>query len=127
MRFPKGQQLENLLYAIALVVILGILVFALTDASRTSSPVPTIVWEEADPALLEASSSDAEGAQTGKINLNTADLHTLQELDGIGAVLAQRIIDYRTENGAFSSVEELLEVKGIGEAKLAAIRDFVCL
>jgi competence protein ComEA len=66
----------------------------------------------------------AEVAPVGKINLNTADAATLQrELLGIGEVKAQAIVAYRDEHGDFASVDELLEVKGIGEATLEKNRD----
>nr|WP_288452155.1 helix-hairpin-helix domain-containing protein [uncultured Pseudomonas sp.] len=53
------------------------------------------------------------------VNLNTADAETLQrELSGVGAVKAQAIVAYRDTHGEFASVDELLEVKGIGEALL---------
>ncbi|MFG0379759.1 ComEA family DNA-binding protein [Pseudomonas sp. zbq_18] len=56
---------------------------------------------------------------TSLINLNTADAATLQtELVGIGQVKAQAIVDHRDTNGPFASVDELLEVKGIGPATL---------
>ncbi|MDE7263021.1 MAG: helix-hairpin-helix domain-containing protein [Oscillospiraceae bacterium] len=61
----------------------------------------------------------------GPIDINTAGADELQKLTGIGPALAQRIIDYRTEHGPFQSVEELLEVKGIGEANLAKFREDV--
>ena len=60
---------------------------------------------------------------TPPVDVNTAGLDELDTLDGIGPVLAQRIIDYRTEHGPFSSLDELLEVKGIGEATLEKFRD----
>lgn len=57
------------------------------------------------------------------ININTATAADLDRLDGIGPVLASRIIAYRSEHGRFSSVDELDNVPGIGPKRLAAIRD----
>lgn len=56
------------------------------------------------------------------VDINTATAEELQELMGVGPVLAQAIVDYRAEHGPFASVDELLEVSGIGEAKLEGIR-----
>jgi competence protein ComEA len=57
----------------------------------------------------------------GPVNVNTADAESIsQELIGIGLAKAQAIIEYRTENGAFETPEELLKVKGIGPRVLAA-------
>ena len=62
-------------------------------------------------------------AASGPIDVNTADVATLQQLKGIGAVRAQSIIDYRTKNGPFKSVDELSKIKGIGSGKtLEALR-----
>lgn len=58
-----------------------------------------------------------------RINLNTADAWLLKALPGIGEVRAQAIIQYRTEHGLFNSVDELVNVAGIGPVTLAAIRD----
>lgn len=59
------------------------------------------------------------------LDINTANLEELETLTGIGPVLAQRIIDWREENGPFRTVEDLLEVKGIGPATLEKFRDQV--
>ncbi len=67
----------------------------------------------------EASVSD------GKIAINRASANELLTLPGVGPVLAQRIVDHRTRNGPFESVEDLLDVPGIGEAKLASFRDLI--
>ncbi|GAA1718573.1 ComEA family DNA-binding protein [Fodinicola feengrottensis] len=58
----------------------------------------------------------------GVINLNAATAAELDALPGVGPVLAQRIVDYRTQHGPFSSVEQLREVSGIGAAKFANLR-----
>jgi len=55
------------------------------------------------------------------LDLNTAAVKDLQELPGIGPELAERIVAYREEHGAFASVEEIMEVPGIGEGKFAAL------
>lgn len=62
------------------------------------------------------------GAQ---VNLNTATPEQLDTLPGVGPVTAQAIVTWREENGGFGSVEDLLDVKGIGEATLAELRDLV--
>src|SRR4051794_28712979 len=59
------------------------------------------------------------------LNLNTATLEQLDTLSGVGPATAQKIIDYRDAHGGFSSVEELGEVPGIGEVRLAALRKLV--
>jgi competence protein ComEA len=65
-------------------------------------------------------------AATGTpVNLNTATQAELEELPGVGPVTATSIIEWRTENGGFSTVEELIEVSGIGEVTLAELRDLV--
>ena len=60
-----------------------------------------------------------------RINLNTADVETLDLLPGIGPAYAQRIVDYRTENGPFSSAEDIMNVSGIGEKKFEAMKDLI--
>lgn len=62
------------------------------------------------------------GAAAGLVNLNTANLAVLEELPGVGPVLAQRILDWRTEHGRFTSVDELAEVSGIGEKMFAQLQ-----
>jgi competence protein ComEA len=59
------------------------------------------------------------------VDLNTADAAALESLPRVGPALAERIIAWRTENGRFTSVEDLLAVSGIGEKMLEALRDRV--
>jgi competence protein ComEA len=60
-----------------------------------------------------------------KLNINTADLSTLETLPGIGSVIAQRILDYRQTNGPFARVEDVMAVSGIGPVTFEEIRDLI--
>lgn len=68
--------------------------------------------------------ASAEQQMTDKVNINTADAETLQkQLSGIGMGKANAIVAYRQTNGEFTSIDELIEVKGIGKAILEKNRD----
>ena len=98
------------------------LVFALlTSASIAAIAAPTAKPEGGNaPLVLEVSPK----AQSGKVDLNQADAPTLQrELAGVGEAKAKAIVTYRESNGPFASVDELLEVKGIGKAILDKNRE----
>ena len=69
-----------------------------------------------------AGAAGSASGVAGRVNLNTASAAELEELPGVGPVLAQRIIDWRTEHGRFASVDELGEVSGIGEKIFAALQ-----
>jgi len=67
-----------------------------------------------------------EAARTGgKVNLNTATVEQLDTLPGIGPAIAQRIIDYRQANGPFAAPEEIMNVKGIGQATYDKLQDLI--
>jgi len=78
-------------------------------------------------AVAAAPPAGATGADVAAapVDLNTATVEQLQTLSGIGPVLAQRIIDYRTAHGPFASVDGLQQVGGIGPAKFAELKDHV--
>lgn len=61
------------------------------------------------------------------VNINTADAERLQDIAGVGPVLAQAILDYREQHGPFTELEQLKEVSGIGEAKLEQMRPYCCI
>ncbi len=72
-----------------------------------------------------ASEAGGSPAIRGPVHLNTATLEQLDALPGVGPVTAQKILDYRQEHGAFSSVDELDAIPGIGPARLDELRDLV--
>jgi competence protein ComEA len=74
-----------------------------------------------------AGTGDVPGAPPQPVHLNSATLEELDTLPGVGPVTAQKILDYRTDHGAFSSVDELDSVPGIGPARLAELRKLVDL
>lgn len=72
-------------------------------------------------------SKGSEVAVGDTVNLNKATVEELQAVRGIGPSLAERIVDYREANGKFESLDELIEVRGIGEKKLEKIKSRITL
>ena len=77
-----------------------------------------------DAGAGDAAAGDA-AAPAGPVNLNTATAEQLDALDGVGPTTAQKIIAYRREHGGFGSVSELDRIPGIGEKRMATLRDQV--
>jgi competence protein ComEA len=86
---------------------------------KRSGPV---LWVLAEPT---ETSPDTPAENTNLIHVNTASAAELERLPGIGPVLAKSIVEFRENNGQFTEIEDLLNVPGIGSAKLAAIRDLI--
>jgi len=76
------------------------------------------------PALGEAAAADPSGAG-GKVNINTADAAALDTLPRVGPAMADRIIAWREANGPFTSIEDLMNVTGIGDKTFEGLRDLV--
>ncbi|MBQ9963886.1 MAG: helix-hairpin-helix domain-containing protein [Clostridia bacterium] len=84
----------------------------------------TAVADELALRPLTVESVSQREDSTGTVNLNTATAEELCEIDGLGEVTAERIIQYREVHGSFRSVEDLLDVEGIGEKRLAQWRQY---
>lgn len=72
-------------------------------------------------------SGGTSDGSTGKVNINTASIEELTTLPGIGDTRARAIIDYREQNGAFGSIEDIMQVTGIKEKSFSKIRDSICV
>ena len=70
--------------------------------------------------------SAQESPKSSKVNINKADVSELQNLPGVGVSLAEKIFNYRKENGNFKKIEDLKNVNGIGEKKFEALKEYIC-
>lgn len=114
--FTKTEYGLLLLTAVFLLGMIGVLHAALPAGDTADYVITTqLPGEEIVP----------ETAQL--VNINTATAEELDTLPGIGPVLAERIVAYREENGPFQTEEDLLQVSGIGEAKLEELRGQITL
>lgn len=98
----------------------------LVDGEQIDVPSQEAVEAAASTASSTTAASSAS-ASSGRININTADAAALQTLDGIGQATAAKIIADREANGPFKTIEDLKRVSGIGDKKLAGLKDFICV
>lgn len=100
---------------------------ATTKANLTALNLASLVVDEQQ--IVVPGSSEAEAASgapgDGRVRINQASASDIEQLPGVGPVLAARIVAHRESFGPFTVVEDLLDVSGIGEAKLATLRDSV--
>lgn len=97
-------------------------------SSTNASTAPTVTEATEctnTPSSPTTGTTFSDFSAGGSININTADLETLQQLPLIGPKIAQAIIDYREENGPFKSIGEITNVKGIGVTILDKIKDYI--
>ena len=104
---------EALLLGLTAVFLCSLLILQAQDRRNTSQVGAAVETEVAQEAFLP---------DVSPLDLNSATAEELTVLPGIGPALAERIVAYRREHGGFNTVEELMEVSGIGEAKLAELK-----
>lgn len=98
----------------------------LTDGMQIQVNSKTPVNNSNEQVNDTNSNSPNNNSSSNLININTATKEDLDTLPGIGPATAQKIIDYRQEHGNFSSIEDIKNVKGIGEAKFSKMQDKIC-
>jgi competence protein ComEA len=99
---------------------------ALNLAALLADGTQILVSRAGAPAGAGTTIPGTGGSVAGAlININTASATELEELDGVGEVIAAAIVDYRTQNGPFTSVDQLEDVSGIGPSTMEGIRDSV--
>jgi competence protein ComEA len=146
--FPQGARVQNAIDAAG-----GLLAQANADALNLAAPlvdgqkleVPykdgggASSSQEGDVELPSSSQPEASQTESASpdsqnppstgvsdlININTATLEELDSLPGIGPTIAQRIIDYRAQNGPFSAIEDLMNVSGIGPSTFEKLKDLI--
>ena len=99
----------------------------LKDGMQVTVPEKSPQGTAVQGAAGGAQAGAAKSLPEGMVNINTADEKELDKLPGIGPAMAKRIVEYRTENGAFQAPEEIKRVKGIGDAKYEKMKDKIAL
>ena len=96
-----------------------------TATTTTTQPAPAPTASSSSSS--SAATSKTAPAPTGPVNINTASVSELDSLKGIGPVLAQRIVDYRTANGPFQSIDDIKKVSGIGDKTFLKFKDDITI
>lgn len=117
--------------AVALAFAIWLVIWTAPSAQSTAAEREIIALPAASEAILTGGNDPAQTALEllpgALIDINTAAAEELKLLPGIGDALAKAIVSYREENGAFESLEQLMDVPGIGESRFAAVKDKICL
>lgn len=113
-----------LLSSVFVLICVGILLFSHLNTEREAL-VYTDLNVTSQTCISELQPKNHAG--NGKININTASAEELTSLSGIGEKTAAAIIAYREENGDFNSIDEIMEVSGIGEGKFKSIEDHITI
>jgi competence protein ComEA len=111
-----------------LLTLLTALAFSLTAQAaeqNTATEATEVAANATQQAAVEPATADAKAPAQSKVNINTATAKELENLSGVGPKTAEKIVTYRQEHGEFASVEQLRQVPGIGDKKLAAIQDMI--
>jgi competence protein ComEA len=119
-RLPPGSRVADALQAAGGAI-------SPKDVGRLNLARKVTDGEQILVGITPAAGAGPSGGAGARVSLNQATASQLEELPDVGPVLAQRIVDYRTEHGSFTSVDQLRQVSGIGEKTYADLKDKVRL
>ncbi|MGH3548754.1 MAG: ComEA family DNA-binding protein [Pseudonocardiaceae bacterium] len=123
-RLPDGTRVADALAAVG-GPLPGTDLMGLNIARRLSDGEQLLVGVAPPPGQLAGSTASGSSGGPGPIDLNAATVEQLDGLPGVGAVTAQRIVDWRAAHGRFTSVDQLHQVSGIGQAKFGQLKNLV--
>ena len=118
----KKLQKRYYILVVVLAILAGILLRCVENDSFKIVKNSTVYAPENETVSLAAEYDSEE-----KVNINDADVYDLSRLSGIGEALGKRIIDFRTKNGNFEVIQDIMKVDGIGEKKFLEIKDYICI
>ncbi|MBN4928070.1 ComEA family DNA-binding protein [Hoyosella rhizosphaerae] len=95
------------------------------DGADSAAPVVSMIMSSGEAKTSPSASGPGTPKAPTKVNINSATVEQLTALPGIGPVTGQAIVDWRTNNGSFQSVEQLRDVRGIGPAKFTQVREYL--
>ena len=118
----KKLQKRYYILVFVLAILAGMLLRSVENNSFKIVKNSTVYAPEGETVSF-AEDSDTEK----KININTADIYELSRLSGIGEGLGERIVNFRTKNGKFEVIQDIMKVPGIGEKTFLEIKDYICV
>lgn len=121
------EQKKNIWFTIVVVGITGFIFFSLGVTVAWKWGFPQARVRINYPVYYEETTTTTETSFSGKLNLNTATVEELMQIEGIGEKTAQHIVAYREELGRYTFIEQLLDVEGIGEKKLESWKAYLFL
>lgn len=122
----KRQKLKQFTkYAILFTAAVALGMF-LEHYSSNKIQVETIALDDTDNDALYVEQSQSDQVINDKININTASVELLDTLEGIGKSTANKIIEYREKNGPFKTIENIMDVSGIGQKTFEVFKDKIC-
>ena len=99
------------------------LAYEVTDGEKIY--IPNISEQEEDAEEVTVLTENTSSSSKGKININKATVSELTSIPGVGNSTAEKIVSYRDKNGKFSSIEDVKNVSGIGDAKYEKLKDYI--